>query len=146
MIKLVSNFLLLCIISISLNVLAASEKEVYYGCEAGFLYETKKDAAHCIKQEKFLYQPPIACKINKANNLQYKLEVDKVGLNDQSVQQDNDVKPNQLLARKNRKNTVKNSYDLICLSGYLLAVRKGKDVCTKVRAEEIKPPNKKIIR
>jgi hypothetical protein len=146
MIKLASKLVLLCIISLALKVPAAAKKQVYFGCEAGFLYESKKDAAHCIKQEKFIYQPPIACKMSRNTNLQYKLVIDKIGQNDQCVLQSLAVKSNQLFRNKNIKNTAQNSYNLKCSPGYLLAVRKGKDACTKVRAEVIKPPNKKIRR
>lgn len=114
----------------------AAKKEVFFTCDNGFQYESKKDASRCIKQKKLSYRAPLACGGKKASNGQYRLVIDKKGAKDLCV-----LNNKALKARQSKTN-----FPPSCQAGYKLHSRRGKDACGKGNAEQIKPPSKKVSR
>lgn len=121
----------------------SATQEVFFGCQQGFQYESKKDAARCIKQQKLSFRPPIACSNNKSGKAIYRLAVDKVGIKDQCILDDkkalNSIKLNAVREPKS-------SFSPLCKTGYKLKELRGKDACGRRNPEIIEPPSKKVSR
>ncbi|MBV1910754.1 MAG: hypothetical protein KUG78_15735 [Kangiellaceae bacterium] len=148
LIKFVS--LVLIVVSV-LNSPAHAKKEPFFGCNTGYQYEAKKDAARCVKQRKISFKPPLACNhrsnTNKLNRkATYRLAVDYKGSQDFCVV---DTEPKKV-ASKLKKNLLKHSMNAtfipLCEKGYRLKSKRGKDACSRTNRQEIKPPTTKVSR
>ena len=134
-----------CILLMVFSPYVSAKKETFFGCDRGFQYETKKDAARCIKQQKQSFRPPLKC-LNKQNRtMKLRLVVDSDGVNDlcEAVTENRKLankKPLQLSGKRPEL-----QFAPSCTAGYKLQTKKGKDVCAKGNAEQIKPPTKKVL-
>lgn len=135
-----------CFSMLTVSTHVAAKKETFFGCERGFQYESKKNAARCIKQQKQTFRPPLKCQHKRKGKANFRLVVDSEGIRDQCEA----VVANSGLTNKKLANTPGKRPEMqfppMCMSGYKLQARKGKDACAKGSAEQIKPPTKKVTR
>jgi len=139
-----SIVVILLVLSFETN--AAVNKEVFFGCEKGFQYETKKDAARCIKQKKLSFRPPLACSLKGRAKKLYRLMVDYRELKDLCVVVASETKTPLVKRRSGVVVDTSASFVPRCQTGYQLKSRRGRDACTKGDPELIKPPSKRVSR
>ena len=78
--------LLTCTFCIFLsNASANANSKIFYACETGYQFETKKKAARCIKQERLTFRSPESCANNNSVKVNYVLAVDKMGQQDRCI-------------------------------------------------------------
>lgn len=135
-----------CFILFNFSAPAAAKKETFFGCESGFQYESKKNAARCIKQQKLTFRPPLKCQHKLKDKVNLRLVVDSDGVKDRCevvIIQPGLINSKASSPRGKRHET---EFPPKCMAGYKLQVRKGKDACAKGNAEQIRPPTKKVAR
>lgn len=133
---------------------AKPQKEEFYSCQNGFQFETKKNSARCIKQERQSFRPPKPCPTRGVKFRSYKLLIDSNGKSDLCAKHAsllNKSKPNNPQRdigppkHATRAKVADSSFRPLCPTGFELKVKPGKDICVRSNAKAIKPPNKKVI-
>ncbi len=137
---------ILGILLLTLSARVAAKQETFFGCESGFQYESKKNAARCIKQQKQTFRPPLKCQRLRKGKGNLRLVVDSDGLKDRCEVVDTQISATAKATSKARGKRHELQLSPPCMAGYKLHVRKGKDACAKGNAEQIKPPTKKVTR
>jgi hypothetical protein len=131
---------------------AYAKKETFYACKNGFQFETKQQAARCIKQQRLSFQTPQKC--NKRGKL-FKLKIDYRGQRDMCIAEKNINLKNEMKlklksatprARSASANSQAISFAPRCGVGFQLQVRQGKDACSKGKPELVVPPSQQVTR
>jgi len=136
---------------------AKANNEVFYACESGYQFETKKKAARCIKQQRLTFRSPESCANNNSVKFNYVLAIDKLGHQDRCIVNlsgDSRVDPQNKIASSSNNKTpdrsarepTHKSFIPQCQKGYKLQIKRGKDTCNKQNQEVILAPNKKVSR
>ncbi len=129
-----------------------AKKETYYGCKNGFQFESKQQAARCIKQQRLSFQAPQQC---RKNGKFFQLKIDYRGKQDMCVTEKgvnlkNEMKikpkPGAPKAKTPRLNNKVVSFAPKCAIGFQIQIRKGKDACSKRKPEQVVAPSKKVTR
>jgi len=150
--------LIICTFCIFLtNISVRANSEVFYACETGYQFETKKKAARCIKQQRLTFRSPESCANNNSVKFNYVLAIDKLGQQDRCIvnlssgggvdtqRKTASSSTNNDLDRSGSRLTRK-SFTPQCQKGYKLQIKRGKDTCSKQNLEVIQAPNKKVSR
>jgi len=121
---------------------------IYFECKQGFKFEVKNKAARCIKPKKFNYRPPLNCPRNVAQ-ARMKLAIDQIELKDLCVlKAKNSESQSTLPVNKRPASKARQRYDIPpkCQKGYILKIRRGKDVCQSVQSERVIPVDIEVLR
>ena len=124
---------------LSLSVYA--NNDIFFSCKAGFEFESNRQAARCIKQQRFIYRSPLGCSSDRmeqvdTNKNSFKLVTDHQGNADLCVA----IKdaPTNLNAMT--------SFSPFCPKEFKLQIKRGKDSCTKSTPETILAPTQPVKR
>jgi len=115
-------------------------KQIYFGCEQNYQFETRNNTARCIQEERLSYKPPQSCASLGRIFSNHRLMVDQLGFKDLCV------------LSIHRLNTTANapiqpqskSVMPKCSMGYKLLNQRGKDTCVLKKPEVIKAPSRRI--
>jgi hypothetical protein len=144
--NLTTAIVIFCFSILAYSTQVAANKETFFGCESGFQYESKKNAARCIKQQKQTFRPPLKCQHKRMGMAKLRLVVDSDGIRDRCelVRSPPGLASNK--SANHRGKRLELQFPPRCMTGYKLQARKGKDACAKGNVEQIKPPTKKVTR
>ena len=131
------EFTILVGLSMTLNNVSA-KTDTYYSCQNGFQFESKKDAARCIKQETRRFRSPIGCSNDRIKHKGYVLNVGRKGKQDKCVLKKSiSINKPALQAKE---------FSPLCPKDYKLKIKLGNDSCATSTPEFIQAPSKKVKR